>query len=169
MDTANLLADTMGVTIDHDLSEKTVLSNFVGSYGGQTSLPARQDALTILESDQMKDWTVTIPGSDGPQEVDLYDLEAANGIDPYAVYLQGNPGIITIENPHGEKGRELIVFRDSFGSSLIPLIASGYEKVIAVDLRNCPSWQLDRYIDFHGQDCLFLFSTSVLNDSASLK
>ena len=74
-----------------------------------------------------------------------------------------------IENPNAESSKELIVFRDSFASPLAPLLASGYKKITLVDIRYLPSPSLQKYIQFQNQDVLFLYSTSVLNHSKTLK
>jgi hypothetical protein len=41
--------------------------------------------------------------------------------------------------------------------------------VTVVDVRYVASAMLPRFIDFHGQDVLFLYSTLVLNNSVMLK
>ena len=62
-----------------------------------------------------------------------------------------------------------ILFRDSFGSSLAPLLVQGYKTVTLVDIRYLASGLLGRFIDFHGQDVLFLYSTSLCNRGMLLK
>ena len=99
----------------------------------------------------------------------VYDLEKLSGRDPYDVYLSGAAALLTIENPQGQPGRELIVLRDSFGSSMIPLLLQGYEKVTVVDTRYLSADLLGNYIEFSGQDVLFLYSTLILNSSMTLK
>lgn len=76
--------------------------------------------------------------------------------------------LLTIENPHAAD-RELIVFRDSFGSSLVPLLAEGYRRITLVDIRYLASARLADFIEFNGQDVLFLYSVPVLNNSETLK
>ena len=65
--------------------------------------------------------------------------------------------------------KELVVFRDSFGSSLIPLLVDEYSKITVIDIRYVQSNVLGQFVDFHGQDTLFLYSTVVLNNSMSLR
>jgi hypothetical protein len=77
--------------------------------------------------------------------------------------------LLRIDNPNANTDRELIIFRDSFGSAIAPLLAQGYKSVTLVDIRYLSSAMLDRFIDFHGQDVLFLYSTIVLNNSETLK
>ena len=80
-----------------------------------------------------------------------------------------NVAYITIENPNATTGKELIIFRDSFGSSLAPLLVEGYEKITLVDIRYLRSDMLSKFITFENQDVLFLYSTLVLNNSETLK
>ena len=65
--------------------------------------------------------------------------------------------------------RELVIFRDSFASSLAPLLLEGYSRVTLVDIRYLSPAQLGRYLTFTDQDVLFLYSTGVLNNSSTLK
>ena len=99
----------------------------------------------------------------------VYDLKQLEGADPYQLYLYGSKSLLTIENPAGDPDKELIIFRDSFGSSLAPLMVEGYSKITLVDIRYISPMILDRFLEFHGQDILFLYSTTVLNNSVTLK
>ena len=77
--------------------------------------------------------------------------------------------MLTIENPNAATEKELIVFRDSFGSALVPLLLKDYKTVTVVDIRYLASDFVGDYVDFHGQDVLFLYSTLILNSSTTLK
>ena len=61
------------------------------------------------------------------------------------------------------------MFRDSFGSSLVPLLAEGYARITLVDIRYIASERLGTWLTFSDQDVLFLYSTPVLNNSETLK
>ena len=52
---------------------------------------------------------------------------------------------------------------------MIPLIIRDYAKVTVVDIRYVASNMLSSFVDFHGQDVLFLYSTLILNSSSVLK
>ena len=99
----------------------------------------------------------------------MYDMEKAYGKDPYEIFLSGSISLITIENPKAMTDKELVVFRDSFGSSLVPLLCSGYKSVTVVDIRYIPSYALENYVDFSNKDVLFIYSTLVLNNSSMFK
>lgn len=90
-------------------------------------------------------------------------------MDGYDVFCAGAQSVVTIESPLAKTDRELILFRDSFGSSLAPLFLEGYRRVTLVDLRYLSSSLLEQFVDFHGQDVLFLYSTSLLNSGMLLK
>ena len=77
--------------------------------------------------------------------------------------------MLTIENPDYNGTRALIVFRDSYGSSLIPLLVTGYSKVTVVDTRYISPKLLNQYIEFKDQDVLFMYSTLIINNSTTLK
>ena len=101
--------------------------------------------------------------------MDMYDLEKANDKDPYELFLGGSKSLIAIENPSAATDKELIVVRDSFGSSLSPLLVEGYAKVTVVDIRYISPVLLGNFIEFHGQDVLFIYSSLVLNNSSTIK
>ena len=99
----------------------------------------------------------------------VYDMEKANGKDPYEMFLSGSISLVTIDNPNAKTDKELVLFRDSFGSSIAPLLATGYSKVTVVDIRYVQSAILGRFVNFENADILFLYSTLVLNNSETLK
>ena len=100
---------------------------------------------------------------------EIYDLSKLEGQDPYEVYLSGSRSLLTIENPNAATDRELIIFRDSFGSSVAPLLVKDYARVTLVDIRYMSPTILGNFIEFGGQDVLFLYSTLVLNNSETIK
>lgn len=71
--------------------------------------------------------------------------------------------------PNAQAERKLLVFRDSFAASLLPLLAEGYSEITLADIRYLSPSMLGKFIDFTAQDVLFLYSTSVLNDSSTIK
>ena len=73
--------------------------------------------------------------------------------------------MISIENPNSKNNKELLLFRDSFGSSIAPLLIQNYSKITLVDLRYISSKMLGEFIKFNDQDVLFLYSTVVLNQN----
>ena len=62
-----------------------------------------------------------------------------------------------------------MIFRDSFGSSLAPLLIESYDKITLVDIRYIQSGMLGNFIDFDSQDVLFIYSSGLLNNSLAMK
>ena len=85
------------------------------------------------------------------------------------MFLGGSKSLITIENPDALSDKELIIFRDSFGSSLTPLLIESYSKITVIDIRYIMSSNLGMFVDFDNQDVLFMYSLPVLNNSSTLK
>ena len=52
---------------------------------------------------------------------------------------------------------------------MVPLLVQGYARVTLVDIRYIQIDVLDRFLEFSGQDVLFLYSTLVLNNSETIK
>lgn len=142
---------------------------FYGVYAGQISLSLPADDLYYLTNSVLEQCKVTSFDTGKAKESFLYDFKKADGKDPYELFLSGSDALLVVENPNATTDKELVVFRDSFGSSLIPLMVPGYKKVTVVDLRYVQSQMLGYFITFDHQDVLFLYSALVLNNSLSLK
>lgn len=140
---------------------------FYGVYYGQAALPMEPEEMIILRSEALDQCRVY--DYESGTYTPIYNLELLSGRDMYDVFLSGSRSLLTIENPSASTDRELIIFRDSFGSAIAPLLLESYARVTLVDIRYVPWQTLDRYIDFHGQDTLFLYSTLVLNNSQTIK
>jgi len=150
-----------------DSYAQTTLPGFHGVYYGQAALPMPAEDLVYLENDVTKNAVVTGPELDGEQPI--YAPEKFGGMDGYDVFLHGAQAVQTIENPLAETDRELIIFRDSFGGSLAPLLLPAYKTVTLVDIRYVNSMFLNQFVDFHGQDVLILYSTTLINGAAVLQ
>ena len=150
-----------------ELTPDPVERPFYGVYCGQAALPADPESLYVMTGDVLENCTVY--NHETGKTTGIYDWDKLDSRDLYDIYLSGAAALLTIENPDAQSDKELIVFRDSFGSSMIPLLLKDYKTVTVVDIRYLASDYVGDFVDFHGQDVLFLYSTLVLNDSATLK
>ena len=167
---AERLAGAMGAELPQaEYQENSLNTPFYGVYSGQSALPVSPDTLVYLTCDAMDGCTVTGYGSGKAEALPMYDMDKGQGRDPYELFLSGSQPVITIENPKAETGRELIIFRDSYASSLAPLLVGAYSRITLVDIRYVQSAALDRFVDFGAQDVLFLYSSTLLNNSLSLR
>ena len=148
-------------------SYESATQDFYGVYYGQAALPMAPESLNYVTWDGWQDCTVYF--HDTGREMSLYDMSKLSSKDPYEIFLSGNNPLQTIINPHAGNDRELVIFRDSFGSSIAPLLAMEYSKVTLVDTRYMMPAMIGQYLKFDNQDVLFLYSTLILNSSTALK
>jgi len=99
----------------------------------------------------------------------IYDEEKLTGIDPYDMFLSGASSYIEIENNSYAENKELVIFRDSFASSLIPLLTEYYSKITVIDLRYVTFNIVKQNLNFENKDVLFLYSVPIINNSSILK
>lgn len=165
LDVAQKLGREMGVPLRADYTVEQLERPFYGVYHGQFALPLPAEKLYYLRNDLTDGYQVY--DYETGQNLPVYNLEA--GEDLYELFLFGSKSLLTLENPAATTDRELVVFRDSFGSSLIPLLAEGYRRITVVDIRYISPAVLGRFVELKDQDVLFLYNASVLNNSITLK
>ena len=138
------------------------LSPFYGTYYGQAALPVKPDTMSYLTNDIISGAEVYDYEKDTVSTV--YTDGNFSHTDPYDVYLSGAKPLLKITNPAQDNGRQLVLFRDSFGSSIAPLFISEYSEIIIVDIRYISPQIIDMFVKFDSDcDALFLYSTSVIN------
>ncbi len=166
-DAARYLAGQMGAVLSGGYTQSQAEIPFYGVYYGQAALPLPGEELYCLSSAALEDCRAY--DYETGTYIPIYDPGQAGGRDPYAFFLAGPKSLLKIENPNATTGKELILFRDSFGSSIAPLLAEGYASITLVDIRYISPQMLGQFISFTNQDVLFLYSTSVLNNSETIK
>lgn len=169
-DTVNRIAGEMGFA-DRLSGEYMVnyIEDFYGVYSGQSALPVKPDRIAYLTNDVIESAKVTNLETGKTSVYNLNKLTDGTSMDNYDIFLDGPAALLTIENPGAATDEELILFRDSFGSSIAPLFLEAYRKIYVVDLRYLAADYLTNFIDFSGQDVLFLYSTTILNTSEMIK
>lgn len=163
-DVVKVINDNMGMKTNfkYDVEE---YYPFYGVYYGQAAVNVEADTLRFLTSDLFDDVVV-----DNYEKDDvLYNLDLLDSLDSYDVYLSGASSLITLTNTSSESDRELVIIRDSFGSSLAPLLIDNYKSITLIDLRYMSIDIMKEMVDFTDKDVLILYSTLLVNDSSSLK
>jgi len=140
------------------------LQGFRGVYYGQSAMSPKPDDLVYLSNSTLVNCTVY--DYETGKTIGIYDREKFSGKDGYDVFLGGTKALLRIDNPNAQTQRELVVFRDSFGSSLVPLFVQGYKSIYVVDIRYVMPDALPHYIDLSGKDTLMLYSALILNQKA---
>ena len=163
----NTIADAMGFAdrLSGNYTENK-LEGFKGVYYGQSALQPNPDTLVYLTNDVINGCTVYDYESNSTTSI--YNLDKFAGSDGYDLFLSGTKPLLRIDNPNATTDNTLVVFRDSYGSSITPLFAEAYATIYVVDIRYIDAGMLSFYdmigkIDFEGADVLFLYSALVLN------
>ena len=151
------------------IQEKYIVKQFNNFYGASYSKAGtniKPDVLTYLYNEDMKNISVKHIEYG---EKNIYDTEKLTSLDSYDVFLSGASSFIEIENKNVTDDSKLILFRDPFASSVIPLLTPYYNKIIVVDLRYIDFNYAKDKLDFKNSDVLFLYSTLIINSSDILK
>ena len=147
--------------------EVNVYDKFYGVYYGEALINRKPERLVYLDSEIFD--SVSVKYLENDKLNSIYNLDKLEGMDAYEVYLDGASAFIEIYNSASNINKELIVFRDSFGSSLVPLLVPYYRKITLIDNRYINSDNYRLLIEKNNQDILFMYSTLLVNNSSSLK
>lgn len=164
VDIANKLCSSMGAEFNDIFKENTIEKPFYGVYYNQSGLNVPTDKIVYLTSDTIN--SAVVKNYDTGKEVikPVYDMKKLETPDLYEMFLSGTVAVSVIENPNATEKRELVLFRDSFGSSIAPLMIDSFSKITLVDIRYINSNSLAGIVDFENADAvLFLYSTVLLN------
>lgn len=160
-DVVETIRTNMNLELVESNYEKVDVGEFYGTYYGQIPGNFDADKMYILTNNIIKNCTTY--NYETKQVGKVYDTKTSQ--DKYDIYVSGATPIISIENENATTSKELLLFRDSFGSSISPLLTENYSKITLIDLRYISSKMLDQFIEFKDQDVLFLYSTVVLNQN----
>lgn len=148
---------------------ETATENFRGGYAGASAILTEPEELNFVTSPVIEN--ALLYDYEEKQYRDIYAWEKLDGADAYDFYLWGARALLTIENTkwQGEE-KNLILFRDSFASSLTPWLLSSYTKITLVDLRYVTAeYAMELLREDQYQEVLFLYSANMLNHSDSMK
>lgn len=164
------VVDEIGTYMNFKVSKTAFTENVVENFKGVHSeymdvIP--EESLIFMTNKVTDEATVDIYGVGEFQEV--YFLDELDTDTAYNVFLKGLAPIVTIKNPYSSNNRELILFGDSYASSIAPLLLEAYSKITVIDMRFAPMSFLPEVMKFTTQDVLFLYNTAVINRSAMLK
>lgn len=160
------LGNAMDFSLDLSQWQPHQMDSFVGSYGKYISSPT-PETLMYLTSDATEQ--AQVDNLQTPDVHTVYDLSKLDTNNAYDMFLDGATPLVTIQNPNASTNRELVIFRDSYSSSLAPLLCGVYKTITMIDIRYMVSGLVPQYVTFTNQDVLFLYSGWVVNQSAMLR
>lgn len=169
-ETVARLGEKMGfaqyLSKDYEIQE---IPEFYGVYYGQSALPLSSEPFYYVTNDTIR--AATQWSLETNKTLPIYISEEDAGFDKYNIFLSGAQALQKIESPLAKTDNRLIIFRDSFTSSLAPLLLEAYKEIILIDTRYISSSLLGDYVDFEAPNTqiLFLYNTLLLNNSSMLK
>lgn len=89
----------------------------------------------------------------------LYNMEALNKKDKYTVFFGGNFPLIKITT-NSNKGKKLLVVKDSYANSFIPFLTEHYDEIYVVDLRYYKESLKELLNSQNIKDMLFLYNAN---------
>ena len=149
---------------------KLTYDNFYGALYGKIPNNEKPDTITYLIDENTINTKVF--DYEKNQYYKVYEEQNLKNIDSYDIFLGGAKALLIMENKNSKTNKELVIFRDSFGSSLAPLLLPYYKKITLVDLRYINSDYIinNNLIDFNNnQDILFIYGIPIINNSFTLK
>lgn len=173
IDTANTLLSAMNSGIpkisESDFTVKK-LGGFGGVYYGKDGLNLQKEDMKCFTGGYINTLSAQyLDGSGKMNSFAVYSKDRFSNKEQYDFFLGGAQTVVTVENPAAVTDKEIVVFRDSFGSSIAPLLSYGYKKVTLVDLRYMIPDFLNQFVEFENSDVLFLYSDDILNNGRILK
>lgn len=166
-DVVDTMSEVMNFQVKDFKYQYHEFNEFYGVYYGESALDFKPDTITYVTNEILDQVEVTY--LENKELNTLYNEANLDSLDPYEVFLDGASSMITIENKQSLNDQELIIFRDSFASSLTPLLVPYYSKITLLDNRYITLDLIKDYVEFTNQDVLLMYSCTMVNDCGSLK
>ena len=148
--------------IDGDLSGKYVSYTVSDSFNGML---ASKSGVNFGEKEQIDIYVPTEEDTDlivdyvdeGKRSTSLYDSSKLKEKDQYTVFLGGNSSLLDIRTVSTSTKRLLLV-KDSFANSFIPILTPYYREIVVVDPRYYSGTINDLMDSYRISEVLFLYS-----------
>lgn len=172
IDTSNRIIEYLDVT---DVSNPTeyvsyIIDDYHGSYAVRSALSYIKDDIVYMSNERINNSLVYNYETNLTTAVyDLDKLTDKKSLDKYDIFLSGASPLLKVTAPD-KTGKTLILFRDSYGSSIAPLLLEYYDTIYLIDLRYINSSLIENFIEIKPEyDVLFLYSTSMIEISGNFK
>ncbi len=168
-DVAARLLEGMGAEAPGTFREETLPTPYYGVYYGYAALPMEPDTIRYLTNDTLE--SCTVYHYETGQTTGIYDGEKGRRAGPPTSGSSPAPSpLLTVENPHAATDRELVIFRDSFASSLAPpsggAVCQNHAGGHPIPFQH-NAWKVS-YLYRSGM-CCFCIASPVLNHSDTLE
>lgn len=140
---------------------------FYGTLHSKVNVKVEPDEIYLFEIKEDMNYQLIYNMTD---ETDtLYDLSELEGKDKYSVYMGGNNALVEVQT-NNKNGRKLLVIKDSYAHSFVPLAVNHYEETYMIDFRYF-NGGVEEFVEENGiTDVLVLYNTmNFVKDKNSIK
>ena len=139
-------------------------SDFYGTVYNKVNTNVSPDKITLY--DDGGEYSVSI--NMGEKALDsMFDYEQLDGVDKYSIFLGGNNAMVQVTSEN-KNGKKLLVVKDSYAHTMVPILAHHFEEVVLVDLRHL-NMGLDSIVDQFGiTDVLVQYNDSTVMSDKNL-
>ena len=151
-----------------NFEKKTVSNAFNGTLYSKTNLYfLPSDQIEILIPRQEKRFEINYVYNKQIQDT-FYEPDWLKKKDKYSYFLNGNHPLIEIQNKDQGDQSNLLIIKDSYANSFIPIIANDYNKISVIDPRYY-KYSITEYIKENQIDnILLLYNINTLKDDLGI-
>lgn len=150
-----------------DFNIETVSESFYGTLYSKSGIRfVNPDCIEILKPEVKADIKVEYIDTNKTSN-SLYETSHLKSKDKYSVFLDGNHALVKIST-NLNTGKKLLVIKDSYAHSLVPLLTNHYDEIHMIDLRYF-NMNIPEYIEQNAlNEVLFLYNNISFNDDSTI-
>lgn len=157
------LAQQLGLPVktQQDFAPETVSTHFKGTYHSKTGFPLVQaDTIEVYQAGEVQSFSV-FNGSEEKEYDSIYFPEYLEQKGQYTYFLGQAQPVSTIYTK-ADTGKKLLLFKDSYAHSFVPMLLAEYSEIKIIDLRHINNATLQEVLQSQTYDeALFLYSADV--------
>lgn len=129
---AAMTLDIQGVATEYKIH--TVATDFSGTLASRTGYHKAEDTVEVYEPENVEVQYLVSDSDNEEKRPTVYDRTALEGKDKYQVFFGGNHAMVDIMTTN-DKGRKLLIFKDSYANCFVPFLIPYYTEVVMIDPR----------------------------------
>lgn len=124
--------DIQGIVTEYKIY--TVATDFSGTLASRSGYHKAEDTVEIYEPENVEIQYLVNDSDNDEKRPTLYDRTALDGKDKYQVFFGGNHAMVDISTTN-DKGRRLLIFKDSYANCFVPFLLPYYTEIVMIDPR----------------------------------